>query len=407
MTPSAPPGRAGGGQLAPAAVALLLTVLASVLGLHEARQYAARHLDALLPRTFKQKSLGLALQRRTLSQDRVLLLYGSSELGQPAAYRAADWFRSAPTGFRISPVGWKGALPIHHAQTFYALGRALAGRKVVLEVAPNVLTHPDGFFTRGMFAGNLSPLSAGLVAWGPVDDPLARRLAKRMLDFPNAFTTSPLLRFGLETVAHGRPGDRAFANVMRPLGRFQVAVLGVEDELRLWGAGWLVGHKPLEAAAVPGEPDWDRLKAVAESVYRTEATNNPFGIENPLFAAREEYYHSKRHHAPPVPDLDTLPAWQDLELALDLLQRAGADPLVVDVPYMGRLLDYRGSTRAERQYFYDHLRATCQRRGIPVVTFEEHDDDQWFFRDDGGHQSPKGWVFTNQVLDAFYHDRLH
>ena len=406
MTPAAPPAGVAGAHLRPAALALLLTGAVAALALVAARRALDRQGEALLPRAFEQKSMGLAFQRRALERDSLVMLYGSSELNQSVPYRAGDWFRSAPTGFRVVPVGRKGTLPIHHAQSFYALGAALRGKRIVIEVAPNVLTHPDGFFTRGMFAGNFSPLAAGAVAWGPPTDTLARRIAHRILDFPLALEADPLLQFGLVTVADGRPGDRAFAVLFRPLGRLQGAVLGLEDEIRLWGAGWVARRKRLQPAAEPGPPDWPRLAAAAESLYRTEAASNPYGIEDRYFLARRSYFESKRTHAPPVPDLDTLPAWQDLELELDLLLRAGARPLVVNVPYMGRLMDYRGSTPEERQEFYDHLRAACARRGVPVVTFEEHDMDQWFLRDDGGHQSPKGWVYTNQALDAFYHDRL-
>ena len=406
MNPVAPPAVASGGHVRAAAVAFLLSAALGGLALVAARRAMDRQVEALLPRAFEQKSMGLAFQRRALRRDSVLMLYGSSELIQSVPFRAGDWFRSAPTGFRVVPVGRKGTLPIHHAQSFYALGADLRGARVVVEVAPNVLTHPDGFFTRGMFAGNFSPLAAGAVAWGPPADTLARRIAHRILDFPLAYESDPLLQFGLETVADGRPGDLAFAALFRPLGRLQGAVLGLEDELRLWGAAWVARHKRLQPAAVPGAPDWAALTAAAESLYRPQAASNPYGIEDRYFLARRSYFESKRSHAPPVPDLDTLPAWQDLELELDLLLRAGARPLVVNVPYMGRLMDYRGSTAEERRQFYDHLRAACDRRGIPVVTFEEHDMDQWFLRDDGGHQSPKGWVYTDQALDAFYHDRL-
>ncbi len=406
MSPAAPGDGVAGGHLRAAALAFLLSAALGLLALVASRRALDPQELALLPRAFEQKSMGLAFQRRALRHDSIVMLYGSSELIQSVPFRAGDWFRSAPTGFRVVPVGRKGTLPIHHAQSFYALGEALRGQTVVLEVAPNILTHPDGYFTRGMFAGNFSPLSAGAVAWGPPGDTLARRIARRILDFPQAYEADPLLQFGLETVALGHPGDRAFAALFRPLGRLQGAVLGIEDELRLWGAGWVARRKRLQPAAAAGPPDWPALAAAAESLYRPQAASNPFGIEDRYFLARREYFESKRSHAPPVPDLDTLPAWQDLEINLDLLRRAGARPLVVNVPYMGRLMDYRGSTPEERRQFYEHLRAACDRRGIPVVTFEEHDMDQWFLRDDGGHQSPKGWVYTNQAIDAFYHDRL-
>lgn len=407
MTPAAPPGGAGGHHLRPAAAALLLTALASGLGLVQARRATERALPDLLPRSFEQKSMGLALQRRALARDSLLYLYGSSELQRPVDDRAADWFRNAPSGFRVVPVGKEGTLPLNHLQSLFALAPELRGRRVVLELSPGLFTRAGGRFTIEMYANSFSPLAAGRVAWyGSPRDSLARRLAARMLDFPSTLETEPLLAFGLEALAHGRRGDRWLAALLRPLGRLQVGVLGLEDEGRLWWTAREARREPWLEAAPPPPWDWDRLAAAAESLYRTQSTNNDFGIEDAYWLERKEHLLGKQLQAERSEGLRTVPAWEDLDLALALLVRAGAKPLVVNIPYMGRLLDYRGSTREDRQGFYDQLRAAGAAHGVPVVTFEDHDEDRWFLHDEGGHQSPKGWIYTNHVLDDFYHDRL-
>lgn len=405
MTPPAPPTPAAGGHLRPAVLALLVSSLLGLVGLVAARRAVDRQVDALLPRAFEQKTMGLALQRRLLTRDSLLFLYGSSELQRPVAFRAGDWFRSAPTGFRVVPVGKEGTLPLSHLQSLYALAPLLRGRAVVIEVSPGLFTRGDGRFTMEMYANNFSPLAAGMVAWtASPGDTLAQRLARRMLTFPSTLEGDPLLGFGLEALAGRQPADRALAALLRPLGRLQLAVIGVEDELRLWWAARAARRVPLEPAAA-GPPDWAALEATAESLYQTQSTNNPFGFEDAYWLERREHLENKRMDAGRAEGILTVPAWEDLDLLLTLLKREGARPLVMDIPYMGRLLDFWGSTPADRAIYYERLAQAGARHGVPVVTFADHDMDRWFLHDEGGHQSPKGWVLTNRALDAFYHDR--
>ena len=61
------------------------------------------------PELFPLKKQGLAFQRAAAHARSVLPLYGSSELViPPLPERASIFFRTAPTGFQVSPVGAGG-----------------------------------------------------------------------------------------------------------------------------------------------------------------------------------------------------------------------------------------------------------------------------------------------------------
>ena len=82
------------------------------------------------PEIFSLKNQGLAFQRADAYAQNVLPIYGSSELLVPASpYRGNNFFRTAPTGFQLSPVGVGGTTPLIMLQKIGAMGSNLRGKK--------------------------------------------------------------------------------------------------------------------------------------------------------------------------------------------------------------------------------------------------------------------------------------
>src|SRR5690242_12387838 len=83
------------------------------------------------PDSFVLKNQGLSFQRAAAHSPNLLLIYGSSELRLPATPdRGPIFFRTAPTGFQLAPVGGGGAIPLIMVQKIGALGSALRGKKL-------------------------------------------------------------------------------------------------------------------------------------------------------------------------------------------------------------------------------------------------------------------------------------
>jgi D-alanine transfer protein len=76
-----------------------------------------RYIHALAPLSFAHKNQGIALQKLAFRQPDLLPIYGSSELIKPSSKKAAEFFRSYPTGFTVFPVGKGGATSNHFAET--------------------------------------------------------------------------------------------------------------------------------------------------------------------------------------------------------------------------------------------------------------------------------------------------
>ncbi len=118
--------------------------------------------DTTLPSTaselFPLKNQGLAFQRAAARAADVLPLYGSSELALPVSEKASNFFRTAPTGFRVSPVGNGGTSSLIILQKVGALGSDLRGKKIAVSLSPT------WFFVRATrwnaYEGNFSLLAA-------------------------------------------------------------------------------------------------------------------------------------------------------------------------------------------------------------------------------------------------------
>src|SRR5207247_3841319 len=116
-------------------------------------------LPSTAPDLFLLKNQGLAFQRAAARAVNVLPIYGSSELLVPAVpEKGNNFFRTAPTGFQLSPVGGGGANPLIMLQKVGALGSALRGKRLAFSLSPGwFCTAKPG--TQG-YKGNFSHMAA-------------------------------------------------------------------------------------------------------------------------------------------------------------------------------------------------------------------------------------------------------
>src|SRR5436190_15899937 len=113
---------------------------------------------------------GLAFQRAAAHAPSVLPLYGSSELViPPVPERASVFFRTAPTGFQVSPVGAGGASSLSMLQKIGALGSDLRAKKIAISLSPGWFLNPGPGWLQG-YKGNFSLMAASEMAFGTALD---------------------------------------------------------------------------------------------------------------------------------------------------------------------------------------------------------------------------------------------
>ncbi len=350
------------------------------------------------PENFPLKNQGLAFQSAAAHTRNVLPIYGSSELRIPAApERGNNFFRTAPTGFQLSPVGGGGANPLIMLQRVGALGSHLRDKKIAISLSP-------GWFCTAKpswqgYKGNFSPMAASEMVFGSaLDFGLKREIASRMLECPGTLEERPLLKFELNRLASDRWLDRVVFCALWPAGKLQTGLMELEDHLAAFNH---IRHHTTPAPRLhPETIDWPQLIAKASKARPVDAAN----IQQPsLFnrkitpGSRDPGFRS---------GVNSSPIWIDLDLLLRCLTVLRARPVILSMPLGGDFYDHAGVSRSARDDYYAKLRALVQRYHFPVVEFQDHDEDPFFLIRHQSHLTAKGWAYYDQVLDDFYHGRL-
>jgi D-alanine transfer protein len=350
------------------------------------------------PEDFALKNQGLAFQRAAVDAANVLPIYGSSELLVPASpYRGNIFFRTAPTGFQLSPVGGGGTTPLIILQKVGALGSELRGKKIAISLSPNwfFATKPGW----RAYAGNFSSIAATEMVFGSaLDFDLKRKIASRMLECPSTLEQRPLLNFALRRLASGGWRNRILFCAVWPAGKVQSLLLELQDHLT---ALHYIRYRLKSAPQLHSEMiDWSQLVAKASKTKPSDAGR----IENASTFNRQIPPASR--DAAFKNGINRSPAWVDLELLLRALASARAQPLILSMPVPGEFYDQAGVSRSARDDYYTKLRALVQRYHFSVVEFQEHDEDTPFLIRHASHLTAKGWAYYDRTLDDFFHGRL-
>jgi D-alanine transfer protein len=352
-------------------------------------------LPSTAPELFPLKNQGLAFQRAAARASDVLPLYGSSELiFPPVRENASSFFRTAPTGFQVSPVGHGGTTSLIVLQKVSALGSDLRGKKLAISVEP-------GWFLSGLgpaYEANFSLMAASEMAFGTaLDFKLKRAIASRMLEWPSTLKKSPLLEFALRRLASDRWLDHVVFCALWPIGKAQTALLELQDHFAAFN---YIRHEIKPAPRCHSEiVNWPKLIA---------KVGNAAKIKKGL--SMDEQIAPRRGEAVGRLQMNAGPGWKDLELLLRALAEIHARPLILSMPMDGQFYDAAGVSRSVREGYYQRLRALAQRHNFALVEFEEHDEDPAFFdrhmqHVPSRHLTAQSWMFYDRALDDFFHDR--
>ena len=355
-------------------------------------------IRASAPELFPLKNQGLAFQRAAARAPYVLPLYGSSELtAVPVPERAHIFFRTAPTGFQVSPVGAGGANSLIMLQKIGALGSTLRGKKVAISLSPGWFLKPGPGWMEG-YKGNFSLVAASEMIFGTaLDFRLKRDIASRMLSCPSTLKNSPLLEFAVGRLASGRWFDRIAFWVLWPLGKAQTTIMELQDH---FAASHYIRHKITPAAPFhPEPPDWSKLIADVEDTNITDV-DKIRKASSPAEAKAPD-----RRDAVFLERMNASTAWIDLELLLRTLASVHASPLLLSMPIPGDLYDQNGVSRSAREDYYVKLRALVQQYHFRLVEFEGHDEDPAFLYRHQSHLTARGWIYYDRALNDFFHGR--
>jgi D-alanine transfer protein len=390
-----------------AVIALAVTAVLIGVGQFWGARIERRFIHALAPETFPLKNQGIALQKRALRERDILPLYGSSELIKPIPDKAGLFFQNEPTGFEVSPVGKAGTTSLILLQKLAALGGDLRGKKVAVSISPG------WFFVEVInpryYDGNFSLLAASETIFGHrLSLNLKRDAARRMLQFPRTLEKSALLETALHDLTADTAFSRAVYHTMQPLGWAQNIILRLQDHFET--IVYITGQQRLGKITQPNEeapgwpPNWEALLAQVEAQHDETADREEGAVaeagpgveDQALIAGGDRAFVEKMQRAR---------EWTDFELLLRGLKELGAKPLLLSMPINGRFYDRAGVSRVAREGYYARLHELARRYDLPLMAFEDRDEDPGFLMGHHDHLSRKGWMYYNKTLDDFFHNR--
>jgi D-alanine transfer protein len=363
-----------------------------------------------------QRARGLSIQRAALGRPDVMMLFGSSELALSSPLRADRFFRTAPTGFTVATVAETGTPVLMTIQNLAALGDALRGERVAVFLTADMFTFPAETYpldakSVAAMRKNYSTLHAAAALFSPsLNAKTKQAIANRLQLVPEVTQGSALVTLAAKLLSDPTPAHRAAYAMIYPLGRFLTGALTMQDRIVVLEE-WVRSPKPPRAPTHKSEMiDWNALRMRADSMARRRSTNNPYGYDDSLFA---KFGTTSLRKIPGTrPDslvragMRTAQGWRELDLLIDVLNQYGAKPLFILGPYKGPWEAIKGTSHAMRQEAYVAVQAHARQRGAQLLIFEEYDEDLYFLID-RSHPSPKAWAIYDEIIDEFYHDRLH
>lgn len=345
------------------------------------------------------KDLGVVLQRQAFRDPHVLPVYGSSELAMlPFPNRPDKVFAEGGTGFQVCPVGRGGNTSLVMAEKLASLGREVEGKKLAI-----IVSYPWFLRTHVWpepYAGNFSELQATRIATCPdLGFALKHRYAVRMLQMPETLKE----RRGLEKALQRLSGSKEKTGWVTTMKMNWQALQGAQLLMQDYVCtvtdllGELPGSSPLPdlasaSPAPPGSLPGEQGKCPASAMLVHPVPDDQ-KIER-----HDDYFADL---------MATTPEWADFELLLDTLAHFKARPLVIAIPMDGTVEDKNGVSQHQRNtLYYDRLADMCAKRGFAFEGLPEHEHNPEFLHHHRSHVSNEGWPYINQLLDAFYHDRL-
>jgi D-alanine transfer protein len=395
-------------HLWPVFFTLLLVAGGLAGGLAYAHQQEARYIHVMATHVIDQMTIGEAWQRAAFEQPDLLVIYGSSELlDQPGPYQALRFFHTYPTGFDTVEIARPAINSLNLAQDLAAMGPALRGKKVVISFTPSMfITTMAG---QSAYDGNFSQIHADefifstQLSWG-----LKQDAAKRMLQYPKTLVKDPILAFALQRLVQDTGLDRILYYLDFPLGMLEIGVQRLQDHWEVLTYIWSHPHMNPTMVHQPAAIDWTALAVKAEEQYKKESNNNSYGIQNSIWTTKLGAVvakgGSKSSEQNFLHDMQVTQEWVDLDILIKTLVELQAEPLVMSRPFNGAFWDSQGVTINDRNVYYDKLHSMLEPYKIQLIDFKDHDEDRYFNVDSSSHTSPKGWVYVDQALDAYYHE---
>ena len=344
-----------------------------------------------------------------LNESSVLLL-GSSELslGEENTHPQIV-FNNGNGDFQTVVMGAPNNQSLSHAIHLGALAGKCESNKVVLILSPQWFT-AEGV-SSGAFSSRFYPqMFDGFMKNKKISDRTKKKIVKRcktLLEKDPKQKKRVELYEKIYLTGDIDPLDYLYLNLTEQFLNLQSKynVVKTQRNPKLSRESW---YNP-RALALPtaaervktSEIDFQALLESAEEEGKQSCTNNPFYISDTFFNKMSKVRDAGIRTSNRNLTSSDSPEYGDLELFLQVCRETGIEVMLVSVPVNGYWYDYTGSSKTDREAYYQNIRNIAEQNGVRLVDYSDREYEPYFLRDIM-HLGWKGWAYLDEQIYQFY-----
>lgn len=311
-------------------------------------------------------------------------IMGSSELEKPDIFHPAHILNDKNAKLKPYLIGTAGSTDLMHAIDAGSQSQNLKGKKIAIIISPQWFTNRG--ITNDNFSARFSPLQANELFMNEHLSPeLKNKFAKRLTDFKELKSDS-YLKSVIKAKDH-QYNEGTFMN------NFEYSIHEKHDALKsIFGKE----SSPLEERHSDklAKMDWKEMRSYASEYGEEHSTSNKYGMKNEYWKLLKKQ--QRRFDRSYEFNKDSV-EFQDLQLLIDTLKEAKADPLFVVIPANGKWYDHIGVEKNKREAVYRKINDTITSNDMKVYDLTDKEYEPYVITD-AVHIGWKGWVYINEQM---------
>ncbi|WP_414047816.1 D-alanyl-lipoteichoic acid biosynthesis protein DltD [Macrococcus equi] len=329
--------------------------------------------------TFK----GRIIQENLFKSKQYYPILGSSELEKPDPFHPVHMFKMMHMGHKPFLIGTGGSTDIIHAINIGSKVGKIDNKKLAIIISPQWFTR-KGILDEN-FSARYSELQLhDLLKNKHLSKAFKKKLSHRLLDF-----TATKDQYGVEYYAKDKKhyesslSDKMYINLMQKND--------VMKSMLMLTNNFLHHSKMIDYKG----KSWKEVAQIAEDYGKRHATNNDYGMENSYY--KKILHHQKklfRNHEFYLQSKE----FDDLDLLLQALHEAKADPLFIILPVNGNWYDHIELPYERRLPVYQKINQHINRYGFKTYDMTDMDYEPYVIKD-AVHIGWKGWVYINEQMN--------
>ncbi|UBH13745.1 D-alanyl-lipoteichoic acid biosynthesis protein DltD [Macrococcus armenti] len=338
--------------------------------------------------TFK----GSAIQTEMFDEPKFYPIFGSSELEKRDPFHPTRIFKEKSFGKIPFLIGTGGSTDLIHAINIGSHIGHIENKKIAIIISPQWFTKKG--LEDNNFSARYSQLQLNNLLSNPnVSPELKQKLSKRLMHFSATKEDPQVMLYSQNTADNSTVSnsftDDIYDDLMKKNDIFKSKFMFHNNRFK-------VKHN-IDLR----EKTWPQIREIAADYGRKHATNNPYFMKNQYYNMIQK--HQKKLYRPGEFYVNSQ-EFNDLQLLLDVLKEAKADPLFISIPANGKWYDHIKIPAEQRKPVYDKINQQITNAGFKIYDLTDKEYEPYVLSD-AVHIGWKGWTYIDEQMENHIHNR--